>query len=186
MAEKKKISPVTLVATAGGAVLSLLLRSFLGITGAVIGAAAGAVISGIAVVLIENAALRAQDRVRRTFTPADEDATSLIPALKVKRKQRPILLAVLGLVVAMFSAAAAFGLIGIAKAAGDNDQQHPVTRVTVTVRPPTPAPSISIVTVTPPGTPAADSPSPSPSHTPSPSLSPSASPPPSPGGSPSP
>jgi hypothetical protein len=193
--EKKKISPLTLIAGAGGSVTSMLAGSAFGIEGTVIGAAAGSVISGVAVILYERAVLRAKDKLRKHLKPSDEDATSLIPAIRVRRSQRKWLLAAAGALMTVISAAAAFGLLGIVRGASGttpgNDTplitpQRTESRPAVTV---TPAVTITPAVVTVPSPsfsePPRALPSLSPHHTASasPSLSPS---PPSPSPAPSP
>jgi hypothetical protein len=173
--EKKKVSPVTLIATAAASVTSMLAGSLFGMAGTWTGVAAGSIVSGSFAIWYENAALKAKDRVRRKLTPSDEDATSLFPKVKVKRKHRPWLLAATGLGMMLASAAVAVGVFGIARAALGQvaGNYGPVIAPTVTVTPPVSSP-----------TPAGENPSPSilspsgaspdPSPDPSPDMTPQA------------
>jgi hypothetical protein len=180
--EKKKINPISLIAGAAASVFSALAGSFFGVKGTIIGIALGSVISGTVIVLIENAALRARDKLRRTLKPTDMDSTSLLPAFKVRRSQRPWLLAVAGFAAFLMSALLGLGVVaGVKEITRVPEVGHPVVRVTVTetvspVSSPVPVPAVPTVTVS-------VSPVPARKRTvspPSPSVSPSLSPSPSP------
>jgi len=182
MAEKKKLNPFNLIAGAGASILSMLAGSLFGIKGTIIGVGAGSLVSGTSVVLLENAAMKTHDKIKNAFGP-DLDSTSLMPALKVRRKHRPWLLGLAGVVVMLVSAAASFGLLGIIKGATGTTLGNygPVVAPAVTVTP-TVTSSAPVTFSAAPSFSASPSPSlslsesPSPTATPSPSLSPAGSP----------
>jgi hypothetical protein len=161
--EKKKVRPAGLIAAAGASVAAMMAGSVLGTKGTIIGAALGAVISGTVIVWIENAALKAHDKVRQVFTPSDADSTRLIPAIKIRRARRPLILAAIGLGVMLASASASAGVLFAVKGASGT---------TLGNYAPPAAPSVS-------PSPSYSTPSPAPSPSPSPSYSPSQSPSPS-------
>lgn len=171
--ERKKISPVTLVAGIGASILSAFVGSKFGIRGTYIGTAIGTLVSGTTVVWIENAAMKTNDKIKGAFSPDELDSTSLIPAVKVRRSQRKWLLAGAGLVMALITAAGTFGVLGIIRGAtgktlGQDSPARPqpvpvVTQTVLQTIPPSPTfiPS------------ATASQSPTPTSSPSPSLTPS-------------
>ena len=186
--KKKKLNVLQLIAVSFAAVASMFIGSAFGIKGTYAGAGVGTMLSGVIAFLFEKASVRAHDRIRKQqwfLKPDDEDATSMFPAIKVKRSQRPWLLTALAAGMALLSAAASFGILGIAKAATGTTLGnyspvrpvvHPAATKTVTdtptpsftesepvstTEPPSPTPSVRTTTVT---------------ASPSPSASPDASP----------
>ena len=176
--DRKKLNPFNLIAGVGASILAMFAGSFFGVKGTIIGVALGSLVSGTAVIWIENAALKAHDKIKGTFAPTELDSTSLIPALKVKRSQRKWLLAVAGLVMFAVSAPGGYGALAVIKGTtgrtiGDYHRivQAPVVTETPTVTSsapesyspspsfsesltPTPTPTVTI-TATPTATPSA-------------------------------
>lgn len=185
--EKKKVNPLGLIATGLASITSMLIGSVIkGFAGALIGTGILSAVSAIAVVLYENAAIRARERLKgRHKRPGeDEISTRLFPAIKVKKSRRPYLLAVTGLLTAGVAAVAALGVLGLVKG---------FTGTTLGDYTPAPSPRVTVVITTPPATllptlTGSPVPLPSPVKTHSPSPSPSATlsptPSPSPDGSP--
>lgn len=184
--KKKKLNVLQLIAVSFAAVASMFIGSAFGIKGTYAGAGVGTMLSGVIAFLFEKASVRAHDRIRKQqwfLKPDDEDATSMFPAIKVKRSQRPWLLTALAAGVALLSAGAAFGILGIAKAATGTTlgNYSPASRtvspaVTKTVTD-TPTPSFTESEPAFSSAPSSSTPSPSPSKS---STTPSASPSPSP------
>ena len=196
--KEKKLNVLQLTAVSLASVGAMCFGSIFGIRGTYIGTGVGTLISGILAYIFEKMSIKTKDRIRSQnwfFHSEDEDATSMFPAIKVKRSQRPWLLTALAMGMALVSAGIAFGVFGIVKATagttlGDystppkRTQTAPAVTVTPTVTSSpedtfTPSESFSessspIVTPTDTITVTA-TPSASPDSSPSPSPSPSVS-----------
>ena len=140
--KKKKLNLLQLLAVSGASVASMCIGSLLGIRGTYIGTGVGTLISGVLAFIFEKSSLKARDKVRRQtafLKPDDEDATSMFPAIKVRRSQRPWLLAGAAVLMALVSAGIALGIFGVVKASGTTLGNYtpvaPVSAPAVTVTP---------------------------------------------------
>ena len=141
--EKKKLNFLQLLAVSGASVASMCIGSIFGIRGTYIGTGTGTLISGVLAFFFEKMSLKAKDDLRRKakfFKPEDEDATSMFPAIKVKRSQRPWMLAGLGAGMAVLSAGIALGIFGVIRGTtgttlGDYTPPRPQPVRTVTETP---------------------------------------------------
>lgn len=115
--KKKKVSIPGLLAGSGAAIASMLIGSAFGLKGTIYGAAAGSAVYAVSAAFLENHLLKGKDRLKDTFSPSDEDATSLIPLVKIKRSQRKPVLAVSAVIMFLVSAGAAYGVLGVVKGA---------------------------------------------------------------------
>jgi hypothetical protein len=141
--EKKKLNVVQLIAVSFASVASMCIGSAFGIRGTYIGTGIGTLISGVIAFVIEKFSLRTHDKIRQQvshLTASDEDATSMFPAIKVKRSQRPWLLTGIAAGMALISAAIALGIFGIVRGAtgttlGNYTPERPQVVPTVTETP---------------------------------------------------
>ena len=117
--KEKKLNVLQLTAVSLASVGAMCFGSIFGIKGTYIGTGVGTLISGILAYIFEKMSIKTKDRIRSQnwfFHSEDEDATSMFPAIKVKRSQRPWLLTALAMGMALVSAGIAFGVLGIVKA----------------------------------------------------------------------
>jgi len=181
--EKKKLNVRQVAMVSLASVVSMGVGSLAGIKGTYIGTGVGTAISGVLAFFFEKASLKARDDLRRKakfFKPDDEDATSMFPAIKVKRSQRPWMLAAIGVGMALISGGITFGIFGLVKGTtGTTLGNYTPVRAPRIVRTVTETPVSTFTPESPESSPPFSSASYRPTLTPSPSLSPSRSPSPS-------
>lgn len=107
------MEPLALLAGAGASVTSMIIGSYFGDSGTLVGAASGSVVYGVTATWYENFAARAHARMRRGKDP---DATTIIPVAQY-RKHKRLALALSGIALALVSCGAAYAVLGMAEAA---------------------------------------------------------------------
>jgi hypothetical protein len=195
--EKKKLSPFTLIAGAGGSIIAMIIGAKLRTDGTIPGAAIGSVVSSGSAFLIETRSQRAHARLKARREQGKVDAhpethpvqAQLEATLFPARERRALLqwnskrkLAFIGGMLALCMASAVASLFVIESATGQtlhsvltNQKQYGTTFGGYSTVAPSKAPAIPRVPVSPDSSPDA-SPSLSVAHSATPSASPSPTP----------